>query len=116
MSISAWMTDAARRALRREDGLASVQEWEAQHGPLSDKEMQDARRRVQAGGPRRRARARRSSEGTRSRAPLHGAAPRPDLPREVGTLPAAAAERPAKAASSGDDEATAGNVSCAGRI
>jgi hypothetical protein len=33
MSISAWMTDATRRALRREDGLAAVQEWEAQHGP-----------------------------------------------------------------------------------
>jgi hypothetical protein len=61
MSISAWMTDAARRALRREDGLAAVQEWEAQHGPLSDKEMEDARRRVQAGGTRRRARGRRSA-------------------------------------------------------
>ena len=57
VSISAWMTDAARRALRREDGLAAVQEWEAQHGHLSGREMEDARRRVQEGGTRRRARA-----------------------------------------------------------
>jgi hypothetical protein len=61
MSISAWMTDAARRALRRQDGLAAVQEWEVQHGRLTDREMEDARRRVQGGGTRRRVRARRSA-------------------------------------------------------
>lgn len=60
MSISAWMTDAARRALRREEGLAAVGEWEAQHGQLTDKEMQEARRRVRAAGARR-DRARRSA-------------------------------------------------------
>jgi hypothetical protein len=61
MSISAWMTDAARRALRRQDGLAAVREWERQHGQLTDKEMEEARSRVQADSARRRVRARRSA-------------------------------------------------------
>jgi hypothetical protein len=30
--FSAWMTSAARRALRVRDGLAAVAEWEAEHG------------------------------------------------------------------------------------
>jgi hypothetical protein len=62
VSVSAWMTAAARRALRREDGLAAVREWEAQHGRLTDDEMVEARRRVRgAGGTARRTRARRSA-------------------------------------------------------
>jgi hypothetical protein len=61
MSISAWMTDAARRALRRQDGLVGVREWEAQHGQLTDKEMQEARSRLQMGSAHRRVRARRSA-------------------------------------------------------
>jgi hypothetical protein len=62
MSVSAWMTDAARRALRRDDGLAAVREWEAQHGRLTDAEMEEARRRVRAEGrTASRARARRSA-------------------------------------------------------
>lgn len=61
VSISAWMTDAARRALHLQDGLAAVREWEAQHGGLTDEEMDEARRRVRAGGERRRTRARRSA-------------------------------------------------------
>lgn len=52
MSVSAWMTKAARRALLVRDGLAAVAEWEAEHGPLSDAEMAAARQRVatQIGG------------------------------------------------------------------
>ncbi|HET7486615.1 MAG TPA: hypothetical protein VFJ85_01705 [Acidimicrobiales bacterium] len=46
LSVSAWMTNAARRALVVRDGLAAVAEWEAQHGALSDSEMADARQRV----------------------------------------------------------------------
>ena len=46
VSVSAWMTAAARRALLVRDGLAAVAEWEAEHGPLSDAEMDAARRRV----------------------------------------------------------------------
>src|SRR4051794_26197493 len=47
-SVSAWMTDAARRALVLRDGLAAVAEWESQHGSLSEEELEAARRRVAA--------------------------------------------------------------------
>ena len=46
MSVSAWMTAAARRALLVRDGLAAVSEWEAEHGPLTDSELRSARTRV----------------------------------------------------------------------
>lgn len=46
VSVSAWMTAAARRALLVRDGLAAVAEWEAEHGLLSEAEMDAARRRV----------------------------------------------------------------------
>lgn len=48
VSVSAWMTAAARRALLVRDGLAAVAEWEAEHGRLSEAEMDAARRRVAA--------------------------------------------------------------------
>jgi len=48
VSVSAWMTNAAREALQRRAGLAAVAEWEREHGPLSVKEMDEARRRVRA--------------------------------------------------------------------
>ncbi len=61
VSVSAWMTDAARRALRQQEGLAAVREWEKQFGALTEKEMDDARASVhRAGAPRRRTRARRA--------------------------------------------------------
>lgn len=46
LSVSAWMTRAARRALLARDGLAAIAEWEAQHGSLTDAEMTAARKRV----------------------------------------------------------------------
>jgi hypothetical protein len=46
VSISAWMTDAARRSLRVRDGLAAIAEWEAEHGPFTDRELNEARQRV----------------------------------------------------------------------
>lgn len=46
MTISAWMTDAARRALVVRDGLAGVAEWEARHGAFSPEELDAARRRL----------------------------------------------------------------------
>jgi hypothetical protein len=61
MSVSAWMTNAAREALLRRDGLAAVAEWEAQHGRFSDEEMRGARVRVIAQRTRRRAARRRSA-------------------------------------------------------
>jgi hypothetical protein len=46
VSISAWMTAAARRALRVRDGLRAVAEWEQEHGELTPAELEAARRRV----------------------------------------------------------------------
>ena len=46
VSVSAWMTEAARRALLVRDGLAAVAEWERINGAFTDEEMFEARRRV----------------------------------------------------------------------
>ncbi|MEZ5206035.1 MAG: hypothetical protein R2690_03405 [Acidimicrobiales bacterium] len=46
LSVSAWMTSAARRALLVRDGLAAVAEWEAEHGALTEDELRAAHRRV----------------------------------------------------------------------
>ncbi len=46
VSVSAWMTDAARRALRIRGGLAAVAEWEREHGAFTEGELDAARRRV----------------------------------------------------------------------
>ena len=46
LSVSAWMTNAARKALLVRDGLKAVAEWEAEHGALSEQELAAARKRV----------------------------------------------------------------------
>jgi len=46
VSVSAWMTTAARRALLVRDGLRAVAEWEREHGGFSDTELDAARRRI----------------------------------------------------------------------
>ena len=46
VSVSAWITAAARRALLVRDGLAAVAEWEREHGALTTQELQDARGRL----------------------------------------------------------------------
>jgi hypothetical protein len=48
VSVSAWMTAAAREALRRRAGLAAVALWEKQHGRFTAEEMNEARRSVRA--------------------------------------------------------------------
>jgi hypothetical protein len=48
VSVSGWMTAAAREALRRRAGLAAVALWEKQHGRFTAKEMDDAHRNVRA--------------------------------------------------------------------
>jgi hypothetical protein len=48
VSVSAWMTDAARDALQQRAGLSAVARWEKQHGPLTEEEMNEARRKVRA--------------------------------------------------------------------
>ena len=46
VSVSAWMTAAAREALQRRAGLAAVALWEKQYGRLTTEEMKEARRSV----------------------------------------------------------------------
>ena len=48
MSVSAWMTAAARQSLQRRAGLAAVALWEKQHGRFTVEEMNQARRTVLA--------------------------------------------------------------------
>ena len=48
VSVSAWMTVAAREALQRRAGLAAVARWEKQHGRFTTEEMNAARRAVRA--------------------------------------------------------------------
>ena len=54
VSVSAWMTEAARRALIVRDGLAAVAEWEAEHGALTPEELEVARQRAGVDQPERR--------------------------------------------------------------
>ena len=46
MSVSAWMTAAAREALQRRAGLAAIRTWEDQHGQFTAEEMKQAHARV----------------------------------------------------------------------
>ena len=48
ISISAWMTSAARRMLLAQDGLRAIAEWEKTHGAFTDQELSSARQRVAA--------------------------------------------------------------------
>ncbi|MCX6599258.1 MAG: hypothetical protein NTV70_23140 [Acidobacteria bacterium] len=48
LSVSAWMTLAARETLQRQAGLAAVAEWEQQYGGFTVEEMDEARSRVRA--------------------------------------------------------------------
>jgi hypothetical protein len=59
ISVSAWITNAAREALRRRAGLAGVAQWEKQHGRLTPAEMDEARRSVLTQQQRTPSRARR---------------------------------------------------------
>ncbi|MBI4905197.1 MAG: hypothetical protein HY820_16295 [Acidobacteria bacterium] len=48
LSVSAWMTTAAREALQRRAGLDAVARWEKQHGQFTSEEMNEAHRSVRA--------------------------------------------------------------------
>jgi hypothetical protein len=48
VSVSAWLTAAARQAIRVREGLAAVAEWEAEHGTFSADELEAARARVES--------------------------------------------------------------------
>ncbi|MBX7196923.1 MAG: hypothetical protein K1X94_33040 [Sandaracinaceae bacterium] len=47
VSLSKWITDAARDALRVRRGLAAVAAWEKEHGALTEEEMRAAHARVE---------------------------------------------------------------------
>lgn len=50
MSLSAWVNEASRNALRIEEGLAAVAEWEAEHGPISVEERTKAKALLDTAG------------------------------------------------------------------
>jgi hypothetical protein len=50
ISLSAWLNQASVSALRIEDGLRGVAEWEAEHGPLSEEDLAKARAVLDAAG------------------------------------------------------------------
>lgn len=52
--VSTWLAEAARRRLARDGLLAVVADWEAEHGPLSEEELANARRELGLAGRRRR--------------------------------------------------------------
>jgi hypothetical protein len=54
VSLSAWLNEASRDALRIEEGRAAVAEWEAEHGPLSAEELAAADAVLDAAGVGRR--------------------------------------------------------------
>jgi hypothetical protein len=56
LSVSAWMTAAARRVLLVREGLDAVAAWEAEHGALSSAELDAARTRLQSESRPQRAR------------------------------------------------------------
>jgi hypothetical protein len=56
VSISAWLTQAARGALRVRAGLAAVAEFERRYGAFTDEDMKRAHERVGAQLGRRRRR------------------------------------------------------------
>lgn len=42
LSLSAWLSRAAVRTAHIEDGLQAVEEWEVEHGTLTEQEMRSA--------------------------------------------------------------------------
>ena len=65
MSLSAWLNDAAERALETEGsieaGLAGVAEWEAENGPLSEEDLAAASAVLDAAGVGRKPASRRAA-------------------------------------------------------
>ena len=58
LSVSAWMTDAARRSLLVREGLRAVTEWENEHGKFTEEELSEARGHVVSAPRARRKKAR----------------------------------------------------------
>lgn len=45
-NVSSWLADAARRRLESQGLLVVINDWEAEHGAISDQEQGEARRRL----------------------------------------------------------------------
>jgi hypothetical protein len=52
-ATSAWLADAARRKLRSKGLLSVVGDWEAEHGALTEDELQAIARQLKPRRPRR---------------------------------------------------------------
>lgn len=52
LSVSAWMTAAARQVLRVREGLEAIAEWEEEHGAFTEAELEAARARIRSGSPK----------------------------------------------------------------
>ncbi len=48
LSVSAWLADAADAALRNDALGAALDAWEAEHGPFTEQELQQAAARLVA--------------------------------------------------------------------
>ena len=48
VSVSAWMTDAAREALQRRSALDTITLWEEEYGAFTQEEMEEAHRTVRS--------------------------------------------------------------------
>lgn len=55
-SVSAWLAEAAHRRLKSDGLLAVVADWEAEHGEITEEELEAARRELGLAKPRRRRR------------------------------------------------------------
>ena len=55
-AVSAWLAEAARRRVRQDELLGAIQDFEHEHGAITEKELAASRGRlgVGAGGPKRR--------------------------------------------------------------
>jgi len=53
-ATSAWLADAARRKLRSKGLLAVVDDWEAEHGVVTDDELRAVSRKLRPRRPARR--------------------------------------------------------------
>lgn len=42
ISLSAWLSEMAEERIKIQDGLRAVREWEAEHGPITEKERAEA--------------------------------------------------------------------------
>ena len=50
-AVSAWLAEAARRRVRQDALMGAIQDYEDEHGVITDKEMTASRRRLGVAAP-----------------------------------------------------------------